>query len=122
MTPPPTTTISARAGSWFRDGCCATSSTTVRHLGEQPRELRAPEGGLRLVEPLLPPAVEVEVHRAGGRLDEPPERPAVLAAQGLQADPGQIGAAGILEVGLDPRLDLLRTEVALRGGVAELEA
>ena len=61
------------------------------------------------------PSVEVEVERAGGRLDEAPERPAVLAAQRLEPHPRAVGAGRrVAEVRLAPRVGLLRGEARTR--------
>src|SRR6188472_2640967 len=111
MTPPPTTTTSARDGR-----------STTGHVLQQARQVRSAEGGLGLVEPLHPPGLEVVLDGAGGGLDEAPQRPAVLAAQRLEPHPGQVRARGRAEVRRGPRLGLLGREVALGGGVAELEA
>src|SRR5256885_11996442 len=64
-------------------------------------------------------SVEVVVDRAGGGLDEAPERPAVLAAQRLQPHPRQVCRGRVAEVGRGPGLGLLCGEVALGRGVAQ---
>src|SRR4051812_45456521 len=113
MIPPPTTTTRARDGR---------PVSATGHLLQQPAEARPPEGRVGLVPPLAPPALEVEVEWAGGSLDEAPQRPAVLAAQHLQPHPRHVRTGRRAEVGLGVRLDLVGSEVALGGGVAELEA
>ena len=54
-------------------------------LLEQARQPASAERRRGLLVALHPPGVEVEVDRAGGLLDEAPQRPAVLAAQRLYA-------------------------------------
>ena len=76
--------LSSTTGSARR----ALDSTIGGRPVEEGVEVAAGEGAGGLVEPLHPPGVEVEVERAGGGLDEAPERPAVLRAQRLQVAPG----------------------------------
>src|SRR5690348_11997718 len=97
-------------------------SSPMGDLVEKAVEARALEGGRRSLEALQPPRPEVEIEVAGGRLDEPPERPAVGAGERLQTDPRQVCWCGAAEVGLGPGLGQLGAELALVGGVAELEA
>src|SRR5829696_2646128 len=111
MMPPPTMTTRARSGSSATDD-----------ILQQVCEVGI---GERLTSPLVPfhaPAPEVEVQRAGSRLDEAPERPAVAAAECLKPNPGEVGTAGRSEVLLGPGLGHLGRESALGRGVAELEA
>ena len=81
MTPPPMITTRARDGQVSRHRVTSSSSRSNAGLAE---------GAVRLVEALLPPAVEVEVDAAGRRLDRAPERPAVLRDQRLQPHPRQL--------------------------------
>src|SRR5262245_14392864 len=106
MTPPPTITTRARTGR----------SVIPQHLVDEPAQQGAAEGAVRLVEAVHPPGPKVEVERAGRRLDEPPQRPAVLAAQGLQAHSREQATRAPAEVGLGVGGRLVRGELALGGG------
>src|SRR4051812_48331736 len=87
---------------------------------EEVVEAVAGEATDRLLVALHPPPVEVVVDRAGGGLDESPQGPAVLRAQRLQVPPGA-EAAVLSRPAVDQLVGLLAVEVALGGGVAELE-
>src|SRR3984957_3896153 len=63
-----------------RDGN-ARDSVTAGRLIEQPPPGRAGHHGRSRLEPLHGPAPEVELDRAAGVLDRPPQRPSVLAYQ-----------------------------------------
>src|SRR5689334_13646217 len=108
MTPPPMTTTRARAGIGLETLADARSSTSgsrgsaTRHLLEEGGEPAGAEGGGGLLVALDAPGAEVEVDRAGGLLDEAPERPAVLAAQRLDAHARAVRRRGVAEVRLAP--------------------
>src|SRR5580704_3345936 len=74
MTPPPMMI------TWARSGSGAPLIISGR-LVEQPPPGRAGHHGRRRLEPLHGPAPEVELDRAAGVLDRPPQRPSVLAYQ-----------------------------------------
>src|SRR3984885_3361675 len=103
-----------------RDGN-ARDSVTAGRLIEQPPPGRAGPRGRTRLEPLHGPAPEVELDRAAGVLDRPPQRPSVLAYQ-----PQDLGARDLVPqrkavVGTHQIREGVGGQAAFAPDVAELE-
>src|SRR5216683_8075224 len=97
-------------------------SLTARRIVEQPGKAPTGETGHGALVVLHGPGPEVEVDRADGGLDRPPQRPAVLPGRAEQHGPRDLRRLRAAVVRADQVLKRLVGELALGPDVAELEA